>query len=57
MYGHLNPLPEKQMACMHCSDQQIRLIRFSSRFNAYTRYGRLDTAKSLDKELTTDWLV
>jgi len=28
MYGHLNPLPEKQMACMYCNEQQIRLIRF-----------------------------
>jgi len=34
MYGHLNPLPEKQMACMYCNDKQIRLIRFSSLFNA-----------------------
>jgi len=28
MYGHLNSLSEKQLACMYCSDQQIRLIRF-----------------------------
>jgi len=34
MYGHLNPLSEKQLACMYCSDQQIRLIRFFSLFNA-----------------------
>jgi len=34
MYGHLNPLSEKQLACMHCSDQQIRLIRIFSLFNA-----------------------
>jgi len=33
---------------MHCSDQQIHLIRFFSLFNAKTGYGRLDTAKSLD---------
>jgi len=34
MYGHLNPLSENQLACMLCSDQQIRLIRFDSLFNA-----------------------
>jgi len=56
MYGHLNPLSEKQLACMRCSDQQIRLIRFFSLFNAKTGYGRLDTAKSLDKEVTMDTL-
>jgi len=28
MYGYLNLLSEKQLACMYCSDQQIRLIRF-----------------------------
>jgi len=33
---------------MNCSDQQIRLIRFFSLFNVKTRYGRSDTAKSLD---------
>jgi len=33
---------------MYCSDQQIRVIRFFSLFNAKTGYGRLDTAKSLD---------
>jgi len=49
----LIPLSEKQLACMYCSDQQIRLIRFFSLFNASTGYGRLDAAKSLDKEVTT----
>jgi len=34
MYSHLNPLSEKQLACMYCSDQQIRLIQFFSLFNA-----------------------
>jgi len=33
---------------MYCSDQQIRLIRFFSLFNAKTGYGRLNIAKSLD---------
>jgi len=28
MLGHLNPLSEKQLARMYCSDQQIRLICF-----------------------------
>jgi len=32
MYGHLNPLSEKQLVPIYCSDQQIRLIRFSSFF-------------------------
>jgi len=36
---------------MYCSDQQIRLIRFFSLFNAKTGYGRLDTAKSLENSL------
>jgi len=36
---------------MHCSDQQIRLIRLFSLFNAKTGYGRLDTAKCLDNSL------
>jgi len=36
---------------MYCSDQQIRLIRFISLFNAKTGYGRLDIAKSLDNSL------
>jgi len=36
---------------MYCSDQQIHLIRFFSLFNAITRYGRLDNAKSLDNSL------
>jgi len=36
---------------MYCSDQQIRLIRFFSLFNAKTGYGRLDTAKSFDNSL------
>jgi len=36
---------------MYCSDEQIRLIRFFSLFNAKTGYGRLDTAKSLDNLL------
>jgi len=36
---------------MYCSDQQMRLIRFFSLFNAKSRYGRLATAKSLDSSL------
>jgi len=36
---------------MHCSDQQIHLIRFFSLFNAKTGYCRLDTAKTLDNSL------
>jgi len=28
MHGHLDPLSEKQLACMYCSDQQIHLICF-----------------------------
>jgi len=36
---------------MYCSDQQIRLIRFFSLFNAKTVYGRLDIAKSLNNSL------
>jgi len=51
MHDYLIPSPEKQMAWMYRSDQQIRLIQFSS------LYGRLDTAKSLDKEVTTDCLA
>jgi len=43
---------------MYCSDEQIRLIRFFSLFNAKTGYGRLDTAKSLDnllRSLSRSW--
>jgi len=36
---------------MYCSDQQIRLIRFFSLFNAKTGYSRLDVAKNLDNSL------
>jgi len=36
---------------MYCSDQQFRLIRFFSLFNAKTGYGLLDTAKSLDNSV------
>jgi len=38
---------------MYCSDQQIRLIRVFSLFNAKTGYSRLDTAKSLDQGCAT----
>jgi len=36
---------------MYCSNQQIRLTRFFSLFNAKTGYGRLNSAKSLDNSL------
>jgi len=36
---------------MHCSDQQIHLVRLFSLFNAKTGYDCLDTAKSLDNSL------
>jgi len=36
---------------MYCSDQQIRMIRFFSLFNAKTGYGHLDIAKSLNNSL------
>jgi len=36
---------------MYCRDQQIHLIWFFRLINARTRYGCLDTAKSLDNSL------